>query len=121
MNDDGIVGEFGVDDCVCDDVGGIVVDKFYMEDVDDDGVFEEQIFVDMVFGEDSFNCGCLNFFCRSFVYVYVEKVDGLSDGNEDIVCFIGDDFGDFEIILVGFFDIKMCFCNIVISNEVCMF
>ncbi|MEM1250355.1 MAG: hypothetical protein AAGK22_28565 [Acidobacteriota bacterium] len=117
MNDDGVVGEPGVDDRVCDDVGGSVSGNRYMEDVDDDGVLEEQIFVDTEIGNDSPSCGRPTQPCRTLAYAYGERVDGPGDGNEDIVCFAGTDSGSFDITVSGLSSLKTRSRDTVSTNE----
>ena len=97
MNDDFVVGEPGVDDLVCDSFGGSVVQGFYVEDVDGDGVLEEQIFVDSVLGTDTLSCGRPNGACRTLQHAFAVRADGPGDGQEDIICFAGVDATNFEI------------------------
>ncbi len=79
LDDDGILGE--PEDCrVCR--AGIL-------DPDDDGVPEDQIFVDCQAGRDSPVCGSPGNPCRSLRHALLLRVDGPDDGAEDIVCFRG--------------------------------
>lgn len=86
MDDDWIFGEAGEDDLVCDSVGGEWQGNAYHEDVDGDGVREEQIFVDAQKGSDASTCGAPGSPCKSIAYAEKRVDDGLSDKAEPIVC-----------------------------------
>lgn len=86
MDDDWIFGEPGEDDLVCDSVGGEWKGNAYHEDVDGDGVREEQIFVDAQKGSDSPQCGAPGSPCASIAFAEKRVDDGLSDNAEPIVC-----------------------------------
>ena len=86
MDDDWRVGEPGEDDLVCDSVGGEWRENAYHEDVDGDGVLEEQIFVDATRGADTPQCGAPEAPCRSIAHAEQRVDDGLEDGAEPIVC-----------------------------------
>ena len=85
MNDNGIIGE-AADALVCDGTSGTGIS---VEDVDGDGVGEEQIYVDCDSGTDSSTCGGPSNPCRTITYAWSQRADGPGDGAEDIVCFTG--------------------------------
>ncbi|MEM1245257.1 MAG: hypothetical protein AAGK22_02735 [Acidobacteriota bacterium] len=86
MDDDFVVGE-PEDALVCDSEGGTVAATgFYVEDVDGDGVLEDQIFVDSESGDDSDICGAPTSPCASIDHAFNSRADGAASGGEDIVC-----------------------------------
>ncbi len=117
MNDDFVVGEPGVDDKVCDSFGGSSSSGRFMEDVDGDGVLEEQVFVDSVIGIDNGSCGLPGSPCRTISHALDNRIDGPGDGAEDIVCFSGVDVGGFQITTSGLPGIKVRPRNTQSSNE----
>lgn len=107
MDDDWVFGEVGEDDFVCDLVGGEWKGNVYYEDVDGDGVCEEQIFVDVQCGSDLLQCGVLGLFCVLIVFVEKCVDDGFVDKVELIVCVWGV-FGEcLMMLLSGFVMIKV--------------
>ncbi len=86
LNDNGILGEFGVDDLICDDTSGGTAPM--PEDLDGDGDFEEQWYIDCDGGSNSGNCGSPGNPCRTIAFAS-NRADGSGDGNEDVFCFTG--------------------------------
>ncbi len=86
MDDDGRLGQPGKDDLVCDSVGGSFRGNAYHEDVDGDGVLEEQIFVDSSRGEDAPSCGAPGSPCKTIRYAEERVDDGIDDEAEPIIC-----------------------------------
>ncbi|MCP4204692.1 MAG: discoidin domain-containing protein [bacterium] len=88
MNDDGLIGQAGVDDLVCDDTSGTGVQS---NDIDGDGQAEDQVYVDCDgAGLDFAGCGGPNNPCATITYAFNTRANGTGSGNfEDIVCFRG--------------------------------
>ena len=79
FNDNGLIGEPA--DCrVCNGID---------TDPDNDGVFEDLIYVDCNAGSDTSTCGSPSNPCGSIDYAFNTRADGHGDGAEDIVCFSG--------------------------------
>ena len=66
LDDDGIIGEPGVDDLICDDTSGGLAPM--PEDIDFDGDEEEQWYVDCDFGTNSGSCGSPSNPCRTIEF-----------------------------------------------------
>jgi hypothetical protein len=91
LDQDGIVAEAGVDDLICDSVGGsISAGNFYEEDLYGDASLEEQIFVDCnTPGNDDSVCGPPGDPCSSLNYALNTRLDGNGDGQVSVICFKG--------------------------------
>ena len=86
LDQNGTVGEVGVDDLICDEVGGSDVSNRYSEDLFFDGTAEEQIFVDCSGGTDNATCGLPGTPCLTLNYALNTRAT-TDDGQADVICF----------------------------------
>jgi hypothetical protein len=90
LDQDGVVGEAGVDDIACDSTGGSTSgENKYEEDLVGDASLEEQIFIDLDGGTDSATCGTPGSPCLTLSHVATTRGDGPGDGQADWWCIKG--------------------------------
>eukprot|EP01083_Nonionella_stella_P301518 1034854_1 len=83
LNHNGIIGELSDCNTICKGDAQAV-------DVDGDGVYELQYYVDCKNGIDTIECGSPSSPCKSINYTWNHRASGPSaQGGEDIICFTG--------------------------------
>lgn len=84
LDRDGVFGEVGVDDQICDGQSGTGIESETLY-----GTTYEQIYVDCASGTDNGSCGGPDNPCLTLDYAADTRGDGAGDGNPDAVCFKG--------------------------------